>query len=75
MFESRSAKLARLAVALAIVGTVAGCDTLSGLNPFTAKKDPIPGERRPVPRVSPPQPDTVPQPLSALPTDASARIA
>jgi hypothetical protein len=61
-----------LAAALVLAGSVAGCDTLSGMNPFAEKEKPLPGERRPVPRVSPPQPDVVPQPLSALPQSGSA---
>lgn len=72
---SRFAKLARLSLALAVVGTVAGCDTLSDMNPFNEKETPLQGERRPVPRVAPPPPDNVPQPLSALPAPASADLA
>lgn len=74
MSENRSSKLLRLALALAVVGSVAGCDTLSGLNPFAEKKTPLQGERRPVPRVSAPPPETVPQPLSALPAAPSAPV-
>lgn len=72
---SRLGKFTRVALALAVVGTVAGCDTLSDLNPFNEKETPLQGERRPVPRVAPPPPDSVPQPLSALPVPASADLA
>ncbi len=65
--DRRMTKYLRLALALSVVGTLAGCDTLSGMNPFAEKKTPLAGERRPVPQVAPPPPDTVPQPLSALP--------
>jgi hypothetical protein len=72
---NRTAKAARLALALLVVGMVAGCDTLSSLNPFAEKKTPLPGERHPVPQVAPPPPNTVPQPLSALPQASSANWA
>jgi len=65
--DRRIAKYLRLALALSVVGTLAGCDTLSSMNPFAEKKTPLPGERHPVPQVAPPPPDAVPQPLSALP--------
>lgn len=72
---SRFAKVARAALALAVVGSLAGCDTLSNFNPFNEKETPLQGERRPVPRVAPPPPDNVPQPLSALPTPSVADLA
>ncbi|MGA0530940.1 hypothetical protein [Hansschlegelia sp. KR7-227] len=64
MTESRLVKVLRLAFALVVVSSVAGCDTLSGMNPFGDKKKPLPGERRPVPKVAPSPPDEVPQPLT-----------
>ncbi|PZQ18178.1 MAG: hypothetical protein DI565_03430 [Ancylobacter novellus] len=67
--------MARAALALSVVGALAGCDTLSNMNPFNEKETPLPGERRPVPRVAPPPPDNVPQPLSALPTPVVADLA
>lgn len=71
----RFAKPFSLGLALALAGTVAGCDTLSDLNPFNEKETPLQGERRPVPRVAPPPPDNVPQPLSALDAPSAADLA
>lgn len=71
----RFASIARAALALSVVGALAGCDTLSSMNPFNEKETPLPGERHPVPRVAPPPPDTVPQPLSALPATDVANLA
>lgn len=68
-------KSLRVGLALAVLGSVAGCESMSKLNPFEEKETPLPGERRPVPQVAPPPPDTVPQPLSALPAPSSANIA
>lgn len=72
---TRFAKPVRVALAVAILGSVAGCDTLSNFNPFKEKETPLKGERRPVPRVAPPPPEAVPQPLSALPGADAASIA
>ncbi|MFC3693285.1 hypothetical protein ACFOWB_13765 [Chenggangzhangella methanolivorans] len=72
---SRLATVARAALALAVVGSLAGCDTLSNMNPFNEKETPLQGDRRPVPRVAPPPPDSVPQPLSALPAPGVANLA
>lgn len=55
----------RLALALGVVGALAGCESVSNL--FNEKETPLQGERRPVAPVAPPPPPTVPQPLSALP--------
>lgn len=66
--KSSVSKMLRVALALGVLGSVAGCESLSKLNPFEEKETPLPGERRPVPKVAPPPPDTVPQPLSALPS-------
>ncbi|WP_309388128.1 hypothetical protein [Chelatococcus sambhunathii] len=66
--KSFGSKMLRVALALGVLGSVAGCESLSKLNPFEEKETPLPGERRPVPKVAPPPPDTVPQPLSALPS-------
>lgn len=73
--DRRFSKAIRLGLALLVVGTVAGCDTLSGMNPFAEKKTPLPGERRPVPQVAPPPPNTVPQPLSSLPQHGARNLA
>ncbi|GLK69628.1 hypothetical protein [Hansschlegelia plantiphila] len=75
MNERRLTKSIRLGLAIVLVGGVAGCDTLSGMNPFAEKKTPLPGERHPVRQVAPPPPDTVPQPLSALPQDTNIKFA
>jgi hypothetical protein len=64
---SRLARNLRFALAVALLGSVAGCDTLSSINPFKEDEKPLPGERRPVAPVAPPPPDSVPQPLSGLP--------
>lgn len=74
MFRA-SPKPLRLALAVMLVGSLGGCDTLSSMNPFNEKETPLPGERRPVPRVTPPPPASVPQPLSALPSATSADLA
>jgi flagellar basal body L-ring protein FlgH len=73
--DRRFAKSLRLGLALLVVGSLAGCDTLSGMNPFAEKKTPLPGERRPVPKVAPEPPNTVPQPLTALPQDGARNLA
>ena len=70
----RLVKRFSLALAVALAASVAGCDTLSNMNPFAEKETPLPGERRPVPQVAPPPAETVPQPLSALPA-SPARFA
>ncbi|MET0313402.1 MAG: hypothetical protein ABW275_03330 [Hansschlegelia sp.] len=75
MTDRRIAKSLRLGLALIVVGSLAGCDTLSGMNPFAEKKTPLPGERHPVPKVAPTPPDTVPQPLTALPFDGARNLA
>jgi hypothetical protein len=69
---TRFAKPLRVAFAVALFGFVAGCDTLSGFNPFKEKEVPLKGERRPVPRVAPPPPEGVPQPLSGLPAPSAS---
>jgi hypothetical protein len=38
----------RLALALGLALTAAGCETLENLNPFDQKKPPVPGTRTPV---------------------------
>lgn len=38
----------RLALALGLALTAAGCETLENLNPFDQKKPPVPGTRKPV---------------------------
>lgn len=65
--KSSVSKILRVALAIGVLG-VAGCESLSKLNPFEEKETPLPGERRPVPKVAPPPPDTVPQPLTSLPS-------
>ncbi|WP_155904984.1 hypothetical protein [Methylopila sp. M107] len=70
-----ASKSLRVAFALAVVGSLAGCESIDKINPFNEKETPLPGERRPVPKVAPPPPDSVPQPLSSLPTPSSANIA
>jgi hypothetical protein len=70
---SRLARSLRLTLAVGLLASVAGCDTLQSLNPFKEDEKPLPGERRPVAPVAPPPPSTVPQPLSGLPDLSSAR--
>ena len=65
----------RVAVAVALFGSVVGCDTVSNLNPFKEKETPLQGERRPVPRVTPPPSEAVPQPLSGLPASYHSNLA
>jgi hypothetical protein len=69
---TRLARPLRLALAVALLGSVAGCDTMQSLNPFKEDEKPLPGERRPVAPVAPPPPNTVPQPLSGLPDMTSS---